>query len=403
MKTTQHSGSITFAKGFLASGVVAGIKQSKTSDLSVIYSESPATAAAVFTVNQVQAAPVILSKERLKSSATIRAVVVNAGNANACTGKQGEKDAQEMSEQVGHHLGLEDKEVLVASTGMIGRFMPMEKVNKGIQAACRSLTVEGGEEAARAILTTDTFAKEFSTSISIGGKAVRIGGMAKGSGMIHPNMATMLAFITTDCAISKEALQKAIALAVDQSFHCISVDGDTSTNDMVMLMANGRAGNRPLKSLAGDGVKFQNALNQVCQELARRIVLDGEGATKFIQITVKGAPKFEAARQVAMAIADSSLFKTAMFGMDANWGRIMAALGNAPIKIEPDKVDISFGPLKVAKGGAAIPFSEAKALGLLKRKEVEVMVNLNIGKAEATVFTSDLSYDYVKINAAYRT
>ena len=403
MKTTQHSGSITFAKGFLASGVTTGIKQSKLPDLAILYSEAPATAAAVFTTNQVQAAPVLLSASRVKSSPTIRAVVVNSGNANACTGKQGDKDAQEMSEQVGHHLGLADKEVLVASTGVIGRFLNMDKVNKGIETASRSLSVEGGEEAARAILTTDTFAKEFSTTVTIGGKSVRIGGMAKGSGMIHPNMATMLAFITTDAAISKEALKKALVEAVDQSFHCISVDGDTSTNDMVMVMANGRAGNRPLKSLAGDGAKFQKALSQVCQELARRVVLDGEGATKFIQITVKGAAKFEAARQAAMAVADSSLFKTAMFGMDANWGRIMGALGNAPIKIDPEKVEISFGPLKVAKGGAAVQFSEAKALGLLKRKEVEVMINLNAGKAEATVFTCDLSYDYVKINASYRT
>ena len=403
MKTTQHSGSVTFAKGFLASGVASGCKKSGMSDLAILYSESPATAAAVFTTNQIQAAPVLLSKKRVASSESIRALVVNSGGANACTGKQGDKDAQEMTKQVGHHLGLPDKEVLVASTGVIGEFLDMNKISKGIETASRSLTVEGGEEAARAIMTTDTFAKEFSTTFTMGGKSVRIGGMAKGSGMIHPNMATMLGLITTDAAVSKDVLQKALAIAVDQSFHCISVDGDTSTNDMVTVLANGRAGNRPLKSLAGDGAKFQKALNQVCQELARRVVLDGEGATKFIQITVTGAAKFEQARIAAMSIARSALFKSAMFGMDANWGRIMGALGTAPIVINPEKVDVSFGPLKVAKGGCAVPFSEAKALGLLKRKEVEVTVNLNMGKAEATVFTCDLSYDYVKINASYHT
>jgi glutamate N-acetyltransferase/amino-acid N-acetyltransferase len=402
MKTTQHSGSITFAKGFLASGVACGIKKSGKSDLTIIYSESPATVAGVYTKNQVKAAPVLLTSKRAAVGGA-RAIVINSGNANACTGEQGYKDAEKMSALVGHHLGLPDKEVLVASTGVIGRYLPMDKVAKGIEAGSQSLSVEGGEEAARAICTTDTFVKEFSLTINVGGKPVRIGGMAKGAGMIHPSMATLLAFITTDAAIDAATLKQALVLAVDKSFHCITIDGDASTNDMVLVMANGRAGNKPLKGLAGDGQKFADAMVQVCQELARRVVLDGEGATKFIEVKVKGAATFTDARDCAMAIARSALFKTAMFGMDANWGRILAALGTSPVKFNPNKVDVSFGPLKVAKDGAAMEFSEAKALGLLKRKEVEVVVDLKAGKYEATVFTSDLSYDYVKINANYRT
>jgi glutamate N-acetyltransferase/amino-acid N-acetyltransferase len=337
------------------------------------------------------------------AAGSARAIVINSGNANSCTGKRGMGDAEKMSSLVGHHLGLPDKEVLVSSTGVIGRYLPMDKVAKGVEAASRSLTVEGGEEAARAICTTDTFVKEFSMTVTLDGKSVRLGGMAKGAGMIHPNLATLLAFITTDAAVAPELLKKMLAVAVDKSFHCITVDGDCSTNDMVLVMANGRAGNKPIKAPGVDAQKLQDALSQVCQELARRVVLDGEGATKFIQVKVEGAPDFQSAREAAMAICKSSLFKTAMFGMDANWGRILCALGNAPIKVNPEKVDVSFGGLKVAKGGCAVEFSEAKALGLLKRKEVEVEVNLNLGKAEATVFTSDLSYDYVKINASYRT
>ena len=402
MKTTQHSGSITFAKGFLAQGVSCGLKKTDKSDLAIIYSEAPATVAGVFTQNQIKAAPVLLTAKRV-AMGSARAIVVNSGNANSCTGKRGMMDAEKMCNLVGHHLGLPDKEVLVASTGVIGRYMPMDKIAKGVEAASRSLTVEGGEEAARAICTTDTFVKEFSMTITLDGKSVRLGGMAKGAGMIHPNMATLLTFITTDAAVDPAALKKMIAVAVDKSFHCITVDGDCSTNDMVLVMANGRAGNRPIKGPVGDGLKLQDALIVVCQELARRVVLDGEGATKFIQVKVMGAENFVAAREAAMAICKSSLFKTAMFGMDANWGRILCALGNAPIKINPEKIDVSFGGLKVAKGGCAVEFSEAKALGLLKRKEVEVEINLNAGKAEATVFTSDLSYDYVKINASYRT
>jgi glutamate N-acetyltransferase/amino-acid N-acetyltransferase len=402
MKTTQHSGSITFAKGFLASGVACGIKKSGKSDLALLYSESPAVAAGVYTVNQVKAAPVLLTSKRV-GAGPVRAVVVNSGNANACTGEQGLKDAEKMTALVAHHLGLAEKEVLVASTGVIGRYLPMDKVAAGIEAAARQLSVEGGEEAARAICTTDTFVKEYSLTVSVGGRPVRIGGMAKGAGMIHPNLATLLAFISTDAAIDADTLKQALVQAVAKSFHCITIDGDCSTNDMVLVLANGRAGNKPLKSLAGDGAKFVQALTTVCQELARRVVLDGEGATKFIEVKVKGAPSFEAARECAMAVAKSALFKTAMFGMDANWGRILAALGTAPVKFNPAKVDISFGPLKVAKDGAAIDFSEAKALGLLKRKEVEVVIDLKAGKAEAVVYTSDLSYDYVKINASYRT
>ncbi len=402
MKTTQHSGSITFAKGYLASGVACGIKRSGKSDLAVVYSEAPATVAGVFTVNQVKAAPVVLTARRT-AGGTARALVVNSGNANACTGEAGMRDAEKMAALTAHHLGLSDKEVLVASTGVIGRYLPMDKVSAGIEAASRSLSVEGGEEAARAICTTDTFVKEFSLTLNIGGKPVRIGGMAKGAGMIHPNLATLLAFLTTDAAVDPATLKAALGQAVARSFHCVTIDGDCSTNDTVLVMANGRAGNKPLKGLGGDGAKFAEGLTSVCQELARRVVLDGEGATKFIEVKVKGAPTFEAARECAMAVAKSSLFKTAMFGMDANWGRIMAALGMAPVKLNPGKVDISFGPLKVAKDGAAVEFSEAKALGLLKRKEVEVVIDLKSGKGEAAVFTSDLSYDYVKINAAYRT
>lgn len=395
-------GGITVPKGFKAAGVACGIKASKKKDLSLVVSDVPAKAAAVFTTNKMAAAPVLVSKENI-ADGIVQAVVINSGNANACTGKQGELDAVKMTELVAKITGISSKNVLVASTGIIGVPLPMDKIEKGIKKVFSSFGAHAHLAAAEAIMTTDTFLKEFAVQFEFRGKQVTIGGMAKGSGMVAPNMATMLSFLTTDLVICRTCLKTCLVEAVNQSFNMITVDGETSTNDMVAILANGLAGNEKLVVSDADLPVFQEALNLVTRELAKLIVKDGEGITKFIEVEVKGAKTFEDAKNAAMAIANSNLVKTAFFGEDANWGRIMTALGHSKAEINPETIDIYFNQVKVVKNSVAIDFNETEVARILEGKEIKVSVDLKSGDKEATVWTCDLSYDYVKINAAYRT
>lgn len=365
--------------------------------MALVYSEVPSVSAGVFTTNLIKAAPVLVSRERVPSSTT-RAVIVNSGNANACTGEQGMQDARTMASETARLLDIREDDVLVASTGIIGKRLPMDMVKAGIAEAVQSLSRGGGEIAARAIMTTDTRPKEAFAQFQMDGREVTIGGMAKGAGMICPNMATMLAFITTDAAITPEMLQKCLSRSVEVSFNCLTVDGDTSTNDSVIMLANGLAGN----SLVDIDV-FQAALDSVTMSLAKQIAADGEGATKFVEIRVQGADSFEGARQIAKTIANSSLVKTAMFGWDPNWGRILAAAGRAGVEFDPTAVNLSLGDIILVKGGEPVEFSEGKAHEYLKGHDI--LVHLQVGKEKwgATVFTCDLSYDYVRTNAEYHT
>ncbi|MHB0912820.1 MAG: bifunctional glutamate N-acetyltransferase/amino-acid acetyltransferase ArgJ [Armatimonadota bacterium] len=380
---------ITYPKGFLAAGVRAGIKETGE-DLALIYSETPASAAGVFTTNAVKAAPVLLSAARVPS-AGVQAVVANSGNANACTGEQGMLDAGEMAARAAALLDLDPEGVLVASTGVIGRAMPMDLVRAGISAAANSLSRDGAA-AARAIMTTDLRPKEAQAEV---GNA-RIGGIAKGSGMICPNVATMLAFITTDAGLSPEALQKCLAASANVSFNCLTVDGDTSTNDTVLALANGQAGEVPLDD-------FQAALDAVCISLAKQVAADGEGATKMVEVEVRGAASFANARKIALTIANSPLVKTALFGNDPNWGRVLAAAGRAGVAFDPARVSLRFGGVPVLAQGEPLPFDEKAASESLRGPEVCIMLELGEGPSSAKVWTCDFSYDYVKINAEYHT
>jgi len=395
------AGAVTYPKGFLASGVRAGIKK-RGEDVALICSESPASAAGVFTTNVVKAAPVLVTRSRVPRG-TCRAVIANSGNANACTGEQGMRDAVEMAAHTARLLRVPEGDVLVASTGIIGRVLPREKMAAGIEEAVRSLSADGGINAARAIMTTDTRPKEASVEIEIGGKTVRIGGMAKGAGMICPNVATMLAFITTDAAISPEMLQDCLAHSAEVSFNCLTVDGDTSTNDTVILLANGMAGNPEMTSEGPDLSEFRKGLDLVTTGLAKQIAADGEGATKLVEIVVQGAKTYEDCRQIAKTIANSPLVKTAIFGCDPNWGRILAAAGRAGVEFDPRAIGLSLGDTLLVKGGEPISFSEQEAHDYLTGSEV--LVNLRVGgeRYGATVWTCDFSYDYVKINAEYHT
>lgn len=390
-------------KGFKFSAVEAAIKKPGRLDLALVFSEVPATAAAVFTTNKVKAAPVLLSMERVRNG-SIQAIVVNSGNANACTGQQGMDDAFETTRLVAEGLGVPDEEVLVSSTGVIGQRMPMDRFRTAIPRLVEG--VEGGtlDEVARAIMTTDTFPKLETRSGSAGGKGYTIAGIAKGAGMIMPNMATMLSFVVTDAAVDKSWLPKLLKDAVDSSFNCISVDGDMSTNDTTVLMANGAAGNAPLCPGTPEGEEFARQLRDLLLALARKIVKDGEGATKFVSITVKGAASTDDAKQAAMAVANSMLVKTAFFGEDANWGRIIAAVGYSGAQVQTEKVDICFDDVQMTLNGEfAGGDAEARGSAVLKKAEFSVTIDLKLGEGFATVYTSDLSYDYVKINADYRT
>ena len=402
MKIKKVEGGLCAPQGFLAAGVHAGLKKYKK-DIALIVSEQPARSAGVFTQSRTVAACVVVDKEQLKKSATARAIIVNSGNANACTGKRGLKNTYQTISTASAALGIPQSQILVSSTGVIGQFLPMDKITLGIFEAAKHLHKEGSKNAAEGICTTDTFTKEYSVECEIGGRSVRIGGVAKGSGMIAPNMATMLAFITTDIDITRPLLKQALKRATDLSFNRITVDGDTSTNDMVLILANGRAEN-PIIEKEGAGYKiFCRALNEVLITLSKMIVKDGEGATKFIEVTVTGARSVNDAGIAARTICNSSLVKTALHGEDANWGRILAAVGRSGISFDPDKTEIFFDTLRVLGKNYDISFSEALAKKILQRNEITISVDLHGGRHSATFWTCDLSKEYVHINASYRS
>jgi glutamate N-acetyltransferase/amino-acid N-acetyltransferase len=401
-KMEYIDGGVTAAAGFLAGTALASIKKPGKRDIAVLYSTVPAAAAGVFTLNKVKAAPVQLCIEHL-AGGTARAVVANSGNANACNGRQGFQDARSMAGEAAVSLGIPEQDVLVASTGVIGQKMPMARVLPGIRAACSELSPTGGTLAARAIMTTDTFPKEAALRLQLGGKTVTIGGMAKGSGMIHPNLATMLCFLTTDASITAGALKRALQYAVDQSFNMITVDGDTSTNDMVSIMAGGLAQNVRIEESGPDYELFRTALTEICGKLARDIARDGEGATKLLEVTILNAATERDARLAARTVAASSLVKAAVFGCDANWGRVICAAGYSGAEFDPESVDIFLGDEKVAENGGSLNFNEERALAVLKKNEVKITLDFKAGPFTATSWGCDLSYDYVKINAAYRT
>jgi glutamate N-acetyltransferase/amino-acid N-acetyltransferase len=398
------AGGITTPQGFKAAGVHAGIKKNGKEDVGILYSIVPAAAAAKFTTNQMAAAPVLVSREAV-SLGKARAIVVNSGCANACTGEQGLSDARTMARNTAQALKLDDCEVLVASTGVIGVNLPMDKVTSGISQAVAALTENGHETMIAAIMTTDTFEKACAYEFTLGGKTCKIAGIAKGAGMIHPNMATMLSFITTDAAIEPALLNKALSQAVELSYNMITVDGDTSTNDMVAVLANGQAGNELIAAENSQIYQeFYAALKTVCTELAQLIVRDGEGATKFLEINVAGAVNFEDAKRAAFAIAKSPLVKTAFFGQDPNWGRILCAVGYSGAKSQPEKTSLSIGDLTiVVDGQAAAGFDTAKLKEIMAAKDIAITINLGQGEAKATVWTCDFSYEYVKINGEYTT
>jgi glutamate N-acetyltransferase / amino-acid N-acetyltransferase len=399
----ENERGITAPRGFRSAGIHCGIKKAKK-DLALVVSEVPAAAAGVFTLNRVAAAPVVVDKEQFRRSSLVRALLVNSGNANAATGERGMQDAWMMVRATAQALGIPESQVLVSSTGVIGQFLPMETIAAGIPEAVTRLTPDCHRSAAEAIMTTDTFAKEFAIQFTFRGTEVSIGGMSKGSGMIAPNMATMLAFITTDVAVAPEVLQHALREATDRSFNRISVDGDTSTNDMVLLLANGLAKNKTLTSISdADYPAFYAALEHVLVRLSQMIVRDGEGATKFVEISVTGAASESVADKAARAIANSSLVKTAIHGEDANWGRILAAVGYSGIAFTPEDVEIAFGAVPILRRNFQIDFSEEAAKEVLSQRDLTITVNLNQGNAAARFWTCDLSKEYVAINANYRT
>ena len=392
------SGTDTSPQGFLAGAVNAGIKGQDKLDMAILCSEKPCVAAGVFTTNAIKAAPVILSRKHLKDKKA-RAVVVNSGCANACTGDAGMTDAVEMASSVAGKLGLSTEDVLVASTGVIGVPLPMERIRTGIHKI--ALTRDGGHELARAMMTTDTFAKEMAISVESEPGKLTIGGVAKGAGMIHPNMATMLCFLTTDAAVDARFLQAALQKAVDVSFNMITVDGDTSPSDTVVILANGIAGTETINNRNGE--LFQKALDEVCLYLAKCVARDGEGATKLIEVTVEGALNEEQARLAARTIAGSPLFKAAVHGNDPNWGRIVAALGRSGAKVNERKLDVYLNDVCVMKQGSPLPFDRQELGTSLSGKEVSVRLYLNLGQGKAVAWGCDLSEEYVTINSAYTT
>lgn len=396
-----EGGSVTSPLGFTAAGVRCGLKE-KGLDIALIYSELPAVSAGVFTTNTFKAPSVIVSSERVRYPIA-RAIVANSGNANACTGERGIRDARKVTELAGQALSIDADEVLVASTGIIGRHLPMDRIDSGISDAAGSLCTDGGATAAEAIITTDTRAKSAAVSFEIGGRKVTIGGMAKGAGMINPCMATMLAFITTDAAIDKDLLQSCLVRAVERSFNSLTIDGDMSTNDTVLMLANAAAGNPSITSLGPDLDTFQSALNNLTLTLAKEIARDGEGATKFVEIRVNSAVTHSDARTVAKAIANSPLVKTAIFGQDPNWGRVLAAAGKSSIVFEPDQVSLLFGDVKLVESGEPLEIPAEQARKPMLEKDLVITLDLGAGEESATVFTCDMTYDYIRINAEYHT
>ena len=393
---------VAYPQGFTAAGVRAGIKKNGNLDVAVIYTEKEAAVAGVFTKNLVAAAPVHLSKI-VVGTGTAHAVVANAGCANACTGEQGIRDAEKTAIIAAQELNCRADDVIVASTGLIGSNIPMDKMEAGIKAAVKELSREGSVNAGNAIITTDTYSKACATEVEIGGKEIRFGAIAKGSGMIRPDMATMLCFITTDADIDQKLLQNALSDATEISFNCISVDGDMSTNDSVVVLANGAAGNKKIVAKDEDYEKFYQTLKKLCIELAKRIAADGEGASKFLTINVTGAQSFADAKKVGMSVANSPLVKTAFFGQDANPGRTICAVGYSGVKILPEKITIKFGGLTVYAKGLVTKFDEDAMRKILAEHDITVDIALGLGDAAATVYTCDLSFQYVKINADYTT
>lgn len=406
MITILKDGTITSTPGFQAAGFTAGIKESGKKDLSFVWSEEPAVAAVSLTQNKFRAAPVDLCAGFIKND-THRGIIINSGNANACTGDEGMANALEMCELIAKSMDVDTESVFVASTGVIGKQLPMEIVRKGLAAIPAELSREGGNEAATAIMTTDLVAKQIAVQFEIEGKLVTISGMAKGSGMIHPNMATMIAVLTTDANISKEMLQRAFSASVNTSYNMISVDGDTSTNDSAFIFANGKADNALIDANGDAYLKFKRGLDVVNQALAKMIARDGEGATKLLEVRVEHAQSLADAQSVAKAVITSSLVKTAIFGEDANWGRIICAVGNSTATYTPEKVQIFVenGDTKVqiVADGAGAEFDVVALDALLKNETVTIFVDLMNGGSTATAWGCDLSYDYVKINADYRT
>jgi len=399
-------GGVCAAKGFTANGIHCGIRKNHSKkDLSLIVSSVPASAAAVYTTNLVKGAPLTVTKNHI-SNGIAQAVICNSGNANTCNAN-GIEIAEAMSDLVAKELNICASDVIVASTGVIGQPLSIEPIAAGMPALAAGLSVEGGKAAAEGIMTTDTVMKEVAVEFEVGGKVCRIGGIAKGSGMIHPNMATMLVFLTTDCAIAPNMLQKALSGDIANTFNMISIDGDTSTNDMVTVMANGLAGNEIIAAEGGDFDAFMKALNTVTIALCRKIAGDGEGATKLLECKVTGSSDLATAKTVAKSVICSSLLKAAMFGADANWGRVLCAIGYSGAAVDVNKVDVSFrsaaGTIDVCRSGAGIPFSEEIAKQVLLEKEIEILVELNSGDAASTAWGCDLTYDYVKINGDYRT
>jgi glutamate N-acetyltransferase/amino-acid N-acetyltransferase len=394
---------ITAPQGFRAAGIHCGIKKPGLLDLALVASERSGPIAGVFTQNQVVAAPVIVDRLHLRKGIG-RAILVNSGNANACTGAKGLAAAKKTARLLARHIGVPSHHVFIGSTGVIGRVLPVDRIVKGIPQLLTQLSDHGGRDAARAIMTTDLRPKSIAVQDSIGGCLITIGGMAKGSGMIHPNMATMLAYFTTDASITRNALEQALTLAVNESFNCISVDGDTSTNDTVLCLANGKAENRTIKEGTVAFRRFLLLLTEACQALALAICRDGEGVTKVVNIEVTGAATVAQARQVAQTVATSNLVKTALFGEDANWGRVMAAIGRAGVPITPSKLNMWFGGVPMVQRGIGLGLAaESRIAKVFRQKAFTITVGLGQGRHRAHMWTTDLSFDYVRINASYRS
>ena len=402
-------GGVTAAKGFEAASTAAGIKYKDRTDMALIYSQVPCEAAGTFTTNVVKAAPVKWDRQVVDSGKKAQAVIVNSGIANACTGAEGFGYCKDTAEAAAKYLSVDAEGVLIGSTGVIGKQMPIDRLTAGIEvlAGKKNDSIENGTEAAKAIMTTDTHEKELAVTIQVGGKTVTIGGMAKGSGMIHPNMCTMLAFVTTDAVITKEALQKALSEDVVDTYNMISVDGDTSTNDTALVLANGMAENPMIEYGTEDYQTFKVALHEINEYLAKQIAGDGEGATALFEVKVKGAESVEAAKVLAKSIACSNLTKTAIAGHDANWGRIVCAMGYSGAQFDPEKVDLFFkskaGKIQIAEDGVALDFSEEKATEILSQPEVTAIADVKMGDAEATAWGCDLTHGYIEINADYRS
>ena len=402
-------GGVTAAKGYEAAGIASGIRKNGRTDMAIVYSQVPCRAAGTFTTNVAKAAPVKWDQKIVKESEYAQVVIVNSGIANACTGAEGYGYCQDTAEKASEVFGIPAENVLICSTGVIGKQLPMDNIKMGIEmlATAKSDSIEAGNDAAKAIMTTDTCEKETAVEVEIGGKTVTIGGMAKGSGMIHPNMCTMLSFITTDAAISKSALQKALSEDVDDTYNMISVDGDTSTNDTVLVLANGMAGNEEIVEGTEDYETFAKALHEINECLAKKIAGDGEGATALFEVNIVGAETKEQAVLLSKAVACSNLTKTAIAGHDANWGRIICAMGYSGAQFDPEKVDLFFesaaGKIQIAENGVALDFSEEKATEILSQPVVIATADVKMGDAKATAWGCDLTHGYIEINADYRS